>query len=454
MVSGQFFSVGARRSFSDDRSGNVAMMWGLMGTVLLGLIGLTVDFTRAQALRSQLQNAADGAALVAERSSNLTPAQREAAALAYFEAEIGAWAADADFSVEEEEDGGHRIVARLPMPVSLASLISNEPWTIHVEAVAQSTASPPIEVILALDNTGSMKDDMDTLREGAQELVEFLLSLDGDSVRVGLVPFVAQVNVGNGATELAWMDQTAVNPHHGEFFEDRYMGRRNTVSGACTAPASFPATFGGYSVTWVQGAAANPSPYTNTGRCYAFAPSSVNLFSVYNNLPVSAAWRGCVEARPAPYDINDSAPNVATPATMFVPFFSPDEGGDDTDANDWVTSSTYDRADVFGLGGSFTAATGNRTSGIYKYRSGVSVSINDVSASSSARGPNRGCPTAITPMTDDEDTVVTAVQAMRHWYGGGTNQIEGLAWAWRAISPVARSPKVARTTILTIPCAK
>ncbi len=77
----------------------------------------------------------------------------------------------------------------------------------------------------------------------------------------------------------------------------------------------------------------------------------MNIFSLYNNLPADAAWRGCVEARPEPYDIDDTAPTAGTPATMFVPFFSPDEGGDDVDANNWVTSGTYDRTDVFGLGG-------------------------------------------------------------------------------------------------------
>jgi Flp pilus assembly protein TadG len=67
MVIGQFTKVRSRRAFLHDRAGNVAMMWGLMGTVLLGLVGLTVDFTRAQSIRNAMQNAADGAGFVAER---------------------------------------------------------------------------------------------------------------------------------------------------------------------------------------------------------------------------------------------------------------------------------------------------------------------------------------------------------------------------------------------------
>ena len=334
-----------------------------------------------------------------------------------------------------------RLLDEQPMPLSLASIIRSGDWEVSVAAEAQADASPPIEVVLALDNTGSMSNDMDTLRDGAETLVEFLLSLDGDTVSVGLVPFVAQVNIGNDAAHLAWMDTTGDNPHHGEFFEDRYMGRRNTVGGACTNAASFPTTFGGMSVTWVKGAAGNPAPYTNAGRCYAFAPPAVNIFDLYNNLPASGAWGGCVEARPEPYDIDDTAPTNGTPATRFVPFFNPDEGGDDTDGdngdtngNNWITSGTYDRTDVFGLGG-FTAGASVRTLAPYKYRTGVTV---DISTSNTAgRGPNRGCPTPIVPLTSNETTVVNAVRDMLHWYGGGTNQVEGLAWAWRVISPGA-----------------
>lgn len=413
------------------------MLWGLMGLVLVGILGLAVDFTRAQSIRTRMQNAVDGAVLVAERLSNRTIEERTAAALAFFNAEMGGLANDAEFNLFALEDGGHRGTGRFPMELSLAKLIRNEDWNISVAAQAMADASPPIEVVLALDNTGSMRDDMDTLRDGAENLADFLLSLDGDSVTVGLVPFVAQVNIGNSNSHLSWMDETGINPHHGEFFEGRYMGRRSTSGGACTNAASFPTTFGGYTVTWIQGAAGNPSGYTNTGRCYAFATGEVNLFNVYPNLPASAQWRGCVEARPEPYDIDDTAPSLATPSTLWVPFFSPDEGGDDTDSNNWITSTTYDRADVFGLGGGFTAGADNRTLAIYKYRSGVTVSVSDVGATSSDKGPNRGCPTPIVPLTSNDNTVITAIQGMKHWYGGGTNQIEGLAWAWRVISPGA-----------------
>lgn len=425
-------------AFQRDRRGNVAMMWGLMGTVLISLLGITIDFTRAQSIRNAMQNAADGAALVAERSSNLSMEARTNAARAFFDAEIGDMVSNVTFNVTQLESGGHRVTVSAPMPLSLARIIANNDWVIGVDAEAQADASPPIEVVLALDNTGSMSNDMDALRDGAQDLAEFLLSLDGDSVSVGLVPFVAQVNIGTANS--GWLDTTGTNPYNGALLEGRYLGYRNTTSGSCSG-AKYPTTSGGFAVRWIKGNGSYPSPYTNTGRCYAFSPQDVNVWSLYDNLPGSAQWGGCVEMRPPPYDITDDAPSAGTPATRWVPFFSLDDGGDVSNPdNDWITSSSYDTTNPLAVSGSptwnaNTATNVVRTLSVYKYRSGVSVSTS--SSNTSGRGPNRGCPTPIVPLTTNENTVVSGIQGMLHWNGGGTNQIEGLAWAWRVLSPGA-----------------
>jgi hypothetical protein len=68
----------------------------------------------------------------------------------------------------------------------------------------------------------------------------------------------------------------------------------------------------------------------------------------------------------------------------------------------------------------------------FKYR-GTSASLDN--SAPDTRGPNRGCPTPIVPLTSNETTIQTNIAAMRHWSGGGTNQAEGLAWGWRVLSP-------------------
>lgn len=437
--------AGGAGAFARSRGGNVAMMWALMGAVLLGLIGITVDFTRAQALRAQLQNAADGAVLTAERSSNLSMAQRTAAARAYFDSEMGAYAQQAHFQVTQLATGGHRVTADIDMSLTLASLVHPGPWEIAVSSEAQADASPPIEVALVLDNTGSMANDMQSLRDAATDLATDLMSIDGDSVSVALVPFVAQVNVGNGATQQAWLDMAGTAAYNGELIEDRSIGYRATSNGNSNGNCNFstqPTGYNGpYRIVWVK----------NANRCYAFTPEGISNWTLFT-LISNETWKGCVEARPEPYDISDAAPNTGTPNTMFVPFFWLDTGGtagqtasSNSQQPNYLSSNSYlsDTAgDVAGLtmtssNGTSANAQQQRTArffNVFKYR-GTSASLD--STAPDTRGPNRGCPTPIIPLTTNDSSILTAISQMQHWSGGGTNQAEGLAWGWRVLSPTA-----------------
>lgn len=420
-----------RRAFLRDRGGNVAMMWALMGSVLVGLVGVTVDFTRAQMLRAQMQNAADGAALVAERASNLSMEQRTAAAQAFFDAEMGDMARSANFSVSELADGGHRVDARMAMPLSLARVVQNRDWDVHVIAEAQANASPPIEVALVLDNTGSMRNDMQALRSAAENLTNDLLGLDGDTVHVSLVPFVAQVNIGNDPAHMAWMDAAGQAPYNGELLEDRSIAHRATSNGTILGNCNYstlPYTGypGPYRINWVRSGA----------RCYAYTPEGINYFTLFDLIP-NETWRGCVEARPEPYDITDTPPHPSDPATMFVPFFWLDTT--DGYSNSYLTDTIGDIT-----GATMSSATNNsattqqrreaRMFNVFKYR-GQSASL--ATSPPETRGPNRGCPTPIVPLTSNRNQIVTAIRGMRDWMGGGTNQAEGLAWGWRVLSPEA-----------------
>lgn len=187
-----------KRSFRRDQGGNVAMMWALMGAVLVGLIGITVDFTRAQALRNQLQNAADGAALVAERSFGLTLAERTAAARAFFDAEMGnVDTSEVTFAVQDLGDVGHRVDVSLPVHMTLASIVSPTDWTIRVASEAEQ-GGLDVEVAVVLDTTGSMAGSkISDLRAAATDLVNLVVSDQQTPYysRVALVPFAVGVNV-------------------------------------------------------------------------------------------------------------------------------------------------------------------------------------------------------------------------------------------------------------------
>jgi hypothetical protein len=250
------------------------------------------------------------------------------------------------------------------------------------------------------------------------------------------VPFVAQVNIGTGGPQMAWMDTAGNNPHHGEFLEDRQLQTRPAYQNACTDTQRFPTTVangpttaGGvaYQVRWVYNAAAN--------TCTAYNPTEINMFDLYRTLPGAVrGWGGCVEARPPPYDVTDDAPNPAVPATMFVPYFANDEGGNDTDDNNWLTeasSNIFYAANTTGITNLSTA----RTLNVFKYRSNATLNVSFLQPE--MRGPHRGCPQPIVPLTTNRTLMVDAIRAMVHSSGGGTNQAEGLAWGWRTLTPGA-----------------
>lgn len=109
----------------------------------------------------------------------------------------------------------------------------------------------------------------------------------------------------------------------------------------------------------------------------------------------SQGWKGCVEARwKTGRDMTDDPPAVE----KWVSFKYPQSKLD----------NNYPPVDE-------TAAT-NTTS-------------------NEGKGPNLGCPPAITPMLAEKSKVQAAIAAMGAWHRGGTMANLGLAWGWRTLSP-------------------
>lgn len=193
------------RAFRRDRRGNVAMMWGLLGAGLIGLIGLTVDFTRAQAIRTQLQNAADGAALAAARApANLTLAARTTAARAFFDAEAGEYGQGATFSLTPAGDQGYRVNVSTSMEGGLTRLISNHDWDIGVESEAVR-GGVNLEVALVLDTTGSMSGSkISALRTAATDLVNTVVQDTQTPYysKLALISYSVGVNAGSYAASV------------------------------------------------------------------------------------------------------------------------------------------------------------------------------------------------------------------------------------------------------------
>jgi Flp pilus assembly protein TadG len=292
--------MAAMGGFLRSERGNVAMMWGMVAAVLIGMIGLTIDFTRAQMIRARLQNAADGAALVAARGIDQTDSQREAAALAFFESEAGSLADGARFTIQQQADGTFTVHVESDMPVSVARLISNDDWTIAVESDAVQSGVD-IEVALVLDTTGSMSGSrISDLRAAAVDLVDIVVRDDQSPFysKVALVPYSMAVNVGSYASSV----RGAIASPHSISDADWTDGSSKNISGATRAnPVVITSNNHGFSngdIVWISGVRGMTQI---NDRAFVVANRSANTFqlqgvngSSYSNYSRNGTIRRCL----------------------------------------------------------------------------------------------------------------------------------------------------------------
>jgi Flp pilus assembly protein TadG len=190
-----------------ERGGNTAILFGLMIIPIVGFVGLSVDLARAYAVRHQLQNALDAAALAGGRLYN--EASRDDQIQAYFDSNLDTTRYGATFSplsiASNPLTGTLTVSATAVLPTVFSKVLGYDTIDVgaDVEIVRNDTT---LEVALVIDTTGSMNwnDASGTYKmTAAKDAANLLLNIlynnqDSDtSVHVSVVPFVQNVNVGN-----------------------------------------------------------------------------------------------------------------------------------------------------------------------------------------------------------------------------------------------------------------
>ncbi len=144
----------------------------------------------------------------------------------------------------------------------------------------------------------------------------------------------------------------------------------------------------------------------NVGDQYTNWLSTASQVRLSNGDFGSTDWKGCVMARAAPLDQNDTPPT----SDPFEIYLWEDQEFGSYDKNDWIR---------------------------YSWWYGWYYDI-DEGPSSSTDGPNLGCGDPILPLTDQRIDVQAAIDDMEPWTHGGTHAHYGLVWGWRVISPLWR----------------
>jgi Flp pilus assembly protein TadG len=192
------------RSLLRNRAGNVAMLSALVMFALLGVTGVAIDFSRAEASRSSAQNALDSAALaVAQRQST-------------------GGATDSELSQLAKDVFAANVSPSSPATCSLSSLTRNitDGWVllkfgcelkttfgnmvgldkINFNVVSKTVyGGGNVEAALVLDITGSMKDQkIADLKTAATDMINTVVKDKQTPYysKVAIVPYSIGVNFG------------------------------------------------------------------------------------------------------------------------------------------------------------------------------------------------------------------------------------------------------------------
>ncbi|MBA5779017.1 TadE/TadG family protein [Stappia sp. F7233] len=393
--------------FLSDRQGSIAILFGMLAIVLVAAVGFGIDLTRAIHIKSKVQTVVDATALAANYDSNgLSNDKVIEKAEAYFEATMDV---PAGYSIEPEvsvNQGKIEVKAHINMPTYFGSLAGID--RLDIDVVSETVIGKvSFDVVMVLDNSGSMGGSkIYTLKQAAKDLSETLFKINDvsekkDRVKIGLVPFTAFVNVGTDKDDASWMDREGRSPIHWTNFETEANGKPD--------PGMF-----------------NPA-YLHNGQ-----PSR---FSLYKQL-AGTPWRGCVEARPSPYDVTDDPANASNPATMFVPEFAPDEPSEnyEKDYDRYYNNYLDDDRGVC----SESVNKAYKSSGLprYEYAQKRICKYNNQKYyyTGTSRGPNYLCTTQpIIPLTTTKNDILNAINSMVA--NGYTNIHQGVVWGWRVLSP-------------------
>ena len=396
-----------------DERGGVAVTFALAIVPVAFLSLVMLDYSRASTAKLGMQENLDAATLIAARSTAISADDvdhiGEKAFIAQLPTETGITGlspgadgryAKLTFTPNGATVSGSVEATYTPMVAGLfLKTKANPTGGMKIAARSEVVRSMSrLEISMVLDTTGSMQGSkIVNLKTAAKNFVTTMeaahnrsvLPASTPAVRIAVVPFSTTVKV------LAPISLSTYN-----------------LSSTPVNRSGVP--------TWLDGSA---TAFPIADDIFSGA-SRTDRFKMLRQMNV--AWGGCVEARKAPYDIQDTAPNTTKADTLFTPFFWPDEPdtgtgfknrylGDGTSSTDWKTRQRRPQK--------YTASP---ASGTFNQGSGYGATGN--------LGPNAGCAMQqLQRLTTDFSSLRTAIDGLVP--SGETNIPLGLMWGWHAISP-------------------
>lgn len=363
-----------------DRRGSYTITFGLAGLTLVLAAGGTTDMMRFLDTRAKLQDAVDRAALIVatqhknsegDEGSSDTAAAR-AVLTKTFDSRFGTLGA----VTATTADNSLTVAADATIGTYFLKIGGIEGLKAAASATATWSASS-LEIAMVLDTTGSMAESgkLTAMKPAASSMVDTLSAKASStySIKFSVVPFANFVNVGPGYGSAGWID---------------------------------------------QGGSQRSSTYD------AYFSEHADRMAIFSKL--GKTWPGCVETRPAPYDLDDTAPSTGNPDTLFVPAVHPDEPDNGSYvANDYMDDQTYTWDSV------------GRMKNKKKYDNPQNVDFSNSNLYSNYRvpkGPQFLCDTKpLMRLSNSYSNVKAQIASLSA--AGSTNVPEGVAWGIRTLAP-------------------
>lgn len=398
-----------------DRRGGAAMTFALAVVPVAFVSLVLLDYSRASNARQALQENIDAATLIAARSTAVEADAIDAIGDKALKAQMPANAGIDGLTADTKGritgatfvPNGTTISGTVNATIAplAAGLFLSGPIKITAKSEVVRSVNK-LEIAMVLDTTGSMQGTkIKNLREAAEDFIDTMeeaaeRSTETDPVKISIVPFSSTVRVA------APLD----------------MGNYNTTTFTMTG---LP--------TWLDGRGRAISWDKEIFTLASSSTTRVDRFKLLKQLDVS--WGGCVEARKAPYDVQDTAPSTSTVDTLFTPYFAPDEADTDYKYLDFGNSSNNYLNDGPSKN-TLLSALGALTGGLTNFR-GLQGLVSKYSSGASITGgggPNDGCvQERITRLSTDFDALRASVKKFQA--SGETNIPMGLAWGWHTLSP-------------------
>ncbi len=472
------------RSLARDRRGSVYTFVGVALIPMVAAMGIAIDSARGYLVRSRLSQALDAAGLAGARVFD--SANRDSDIRMFFRANFASNAYQATVSPDpaptisaDNSAGTLTLTATATIPTTFMRVVGFDTLTVHAESTI-TRLNREMELVLAMDNTGSMDDDgkMEAMQAAATELLNILYGTRDtiDRFHIGVVPFVSSVNVGSARTSWApaitqgtsmnivgmsrlsnsngiirvRVQPPANQPSHSYRNSDiisiggmpssqpsgnciNYLNiQRNhlvVVSNALSNTYGYNTTQLNSTTNWFSGGY-NPQtdftfriPYTTGSGCTNTAINFTGATARWEaTLPSWYAWRGCVEARSDPYEEEQAE---ATPTQQpFRRYFWQSTSGVRlvrTQADETWEYANWSDADT-------------NEGDDYAYANNWTTSNHNTRID-----PNRGCQDLpIVPLQPSRATAQATINAMSPTCCSFTHSNLGMAWAWRVLSPSYR----------------